>query len=102
MVSLSAKGLTTGEISAQLTEIYGAEVSKQTIGDIASNRRDEQKLSMLCLRILQSVLVYVNTLVLQDVLAEPVWSEQLTPEDKCVLISLFGITSHPTARYAWI
>jgi putative transposase len=31
VVSLSAKGLTHGEISAHLREIYGAEVSKQTI-----------------------------------------------------------------------
>jgi putative transposase len=31
VISLSAKGLTHGEISAHLQEIYGAEVSKQTI-----------------------------------------------------------------------
>jgi len=31
VISLSAKGLTHGEISAHLGEIYGAEVSKQTI-----------------------------------------------------------------------
>ena len=31
MISLSAKGLTHGEISAHLAEVYGAEVSKQTI-----------------------------------------------------------------------
>jgi len=34
VVSLSAKGLTHGEISAHLAEIYGAEVSKQTISTI--------------------------------------------------------------------
>src|ERR1700744_5867152 len=31
VISLSAKGLTHGEISAHLAEVYGAEVSKQTI-----------------------------------------------------------------------
>jgi hypothetical protein len=31
VISLAAKGLTTGEISAHLAEVYGAEVSKQTI-----------------------------------------------------------------------
>ena len=31
MISLSAKGLTHGEICAHLAEVYGAEVSKQTI-----------------------------------------------------------------------
>ena len=34
VISLSARGLTHGEISAHLAEIYGAEVSKQTISTI--------------------------------------------------------------------
>lgn len=34
VISLSAKGLTHGEISAHLVEIYGTEVSKQTITNI--------------------------------------------------------------------
>jgi putative transposase len=34
VLSLSAKGLTTGEISAHLAEVYGAEVSKMTISTI--------------------------------------------------------------------
>jgi transposase-like protein len=36
VISLSAKGLTHGEISAHLAEIYGAEVSKQTISTITA------------------------------------------------------------------
>jgi putative transposase len=31
VISLSATGLTHGEIAAHLAEVYGAEVSKQTI-----------------------------------------------------------------------
>jgi transposase-like protein len=34
VISLAAKGLTTGEISAHLAEVYGAEVSRQTISTI--------------------------------------------------------------------
>jgi putative transposase len=34
VISLSAKGLTHGEICAHLAEVYGAEVSKQTISTI--------------------------------------------------------------------
>lgn len=34
IISLSAKGLTTGEISAHLAEVYGAEVSHSTISTI--------------------------------------------------------------------
>ena len=58
-------------------------------GDIATNRRDEQETAVLCLRILQAALVYVNTLMLQDVLAGPGWSEALTTEDQRGLTPLF-------------
>jgi transposase-like protein len=34
VLSLSAKGPTTGEISAHLAEVYGADVSRQTISTI--------------------------------------------------------------------
>lgn len=33
VLSLSAKGLTHGEISAHLADVYGAQVSKQTISN---------------------------------------------------------------------
>ena len=34
VISLSAKGLTTGEVQAHLAEVYGADVSRQTISTI--------------------------------------------------------------------
>jgi putative transposase len=40
VISLSAKGLTHGEISAHLAEVYGAEVSKQTISTITDRVMD--------------------------------------------------------------
>src|ERR1700744_1336850 len=40
VISLSAKGLTHGEISAHLAEVYGAEVSKQTITAITDRVMD--------------------------------------------------------------
>ena len=40
VLSLSAKGLTHGEISAHLAEVYGAEVSKQTISTITDKVMD--------------------------------------------------------------
>jgi TnpA family transposase len=51
-------------------------------GDIPSNRRDERELSVLCLRVLQAAMVYINTLMLQDILHHPVWADRLTAEDK--------------------
>ncbi len=46
-------------------------------------------MSVLCLRILQAALVYVNTLMLQEVLAEDDWAGLLTTEDRRGLTPLF-------------
>jgi len=58
-------------------------------GDLASNRRDEQEFSVLCLRVLQAALVYVNTLMVQDVLADAAWADRLTLSDRRGLNPLF-------------
>jgi TnpA family transposase len=58
-------------------------------GDLATNRRDEQEMSVLCLRILQAALVYVNTLMIQDLLAGSEWDDVLTAEDRRGLTPLF-------------
>jgi TnpA family transposase len=50
-------------------------------GEIATNRLDDQELSVLSLHLLQSCLVYINTLMLQDILAEPEWMGRMTAED---------------------
>jgi TnpA family transposase len=50
-------------------------------GEIASNRLDDQEISVLALHLLQNCLVYVNTLMLQRVLAEPGWLERMTADD---------------------
>ena len=41
VISLTAKGLTTGEVSAHLAEVYGAEVSRDTISRITDRVIDE-------------------------------------------------------------
>jgi hypothetical protein len=58
-------------------------------GDLVTNHRDEQEMVVLCLRILQAALVYINTLMLQDVLATPEWAEVLTDTDRRGLTPLF-------------
>ncbi|MGO9788927.1 MAG: Tn3 family transposase [Solirubrobacteraceae bacterium] len=58
-------------------------------GEFATNRREQQELGMLSVHILQAALVYVNTLMIQDVLAEPEWAGVLTPEDLRGLTPLF-------------
>jgi TnpA family transposase len=50
-------------------------------GEISTNRRDEQEFAVLSLHLLQSNLVDINTLMLQRVLAEPVWMASMTTDD---------------------
>ena len=37
---------------------------------------------MLALHLLQSALVHVNTLLVQEVLADPAWAKRLTDHDR--------------------
>ena len=64
-------------------------------GEVATNRPDQQQLGMLALHILQAALVFVNTLMLQDILAEPEWRGVLTAEDQRGLTELFWAHVRP-------
>ncbi len=50
-------------------------------GEVATNRLADQEISILSLHLLQMALVYVNTLMIQQVLAAPGWQGRLTAED---------------------
>lgn len=50
-------------------------------GEIATNCRDDQELAILSLHLLQVALVYVNTLMFQQVLSESVWLSRMRPDD---------------------
>jgi TnpA family transposase len=50
-------------------------------GELASNRLDDQEAAAHALHLLQSCLVYLNTLMLQRVLAEPRWRARMTAAD---------------------
>lgn len=56
-------------------------------GEMASNRADDEEISMLSLHLVQLSIVYVNTLMIQQVLAEPAWRNPLNTQD------LRGITA---------
>lgn len=64
-------------------------------GEIATNRREEVEMTALCLRILQAARVYVNTLTLQDVLADQPWADLPTPTDQRGLTPLFRTHVRP-------
>ena len=50
-------------------------------GEFASNRLESQELSVLSLHLLQICLVYINTLMIQRVLAQPHWEKRMTQRD---------------------
>jgi Tn3 transposase DDE domain len=57
-------------------------------GEFSSNRQDHQELSALALHLLQISMVYINTLMSQRVLSEPVWMKQMQSEDLRALTPL--------------
>lgn len=57
-------------------------------GEIATNRRDEQELAILALHLLQMVMVFINTVMIQTVLQEPAWKGVLIVEDYRALTPL--------------
>jgi TnpA family transposase len=57
-------------------------------GEIAANQLAEQELSILSLHLLQICLVYVNTLMIQEVLAEPAWLQRMETRDRQALTPL--------------
>ena len=64
-------------------------------GEVASNRLDDQEVSVHGLHLLQSCLVYANILMLQRVLAEPAWmrlgrwlAEQFMKSDVGLLMNI--------------
>lgn len=50
-------------------------------GEIATNRLEDQELAVLCLHLLQISLVYINTLIIQQVLSQPQWMKLMKQED---------------------
>ncbi len=50
---------------------------------------------MLCLHLLQAALTFVNTLLIQRVLADPAWMERLTVEDLRALTPLIYANVNP-------
>lgn len=58
-------------------------------GEIATNQREDQELAILSLHLLQMCMVYINTLLVQNVLAEPAWLSRMQRNDLRGLTPLF-------------
>ncbi len=51
------------------------------LGEFATNNVADQELAMLALHLLQISLTFIQTLMIQEVLSEPAWMNQMTKED---------------------
>ncbi len=51
-------------------------------GEIATNRIEDQEATMLSLHLLQNRMIFVNTLMIQRVLSEPIWAERMGPNER--------------------
>ncbi|RMG76285.1 MAG: Tn3 family transposase [Chloroflexi bacterium] len=58
-------------------------------GDIASNDVNAQEITILAMHLLQTSMTYINTLIVQQVLAEPSWYNRFTDADWRGLTPLF-------------
>lgn len=68
-------------------------------GEIATNRLEDQEISVLSLHLLQLCLVYVNTLMIQQILAEPAWKKRMNVVDLRALSPLIYAHINPYGRF---
>lgn len=65
------------------------------LSELSTNNRDDQELSVACLHLLQVCMVYINTLIIQEVLSDPTLKNKLTPEDFRALTPLIHAHLNP-------
>lgn len=68
-------------------------------GEMVSNRREDHEISMLALHLIQNSMVYINTLMIQKVLAQPHWQGKMTPRDYAALTPLIWEHVNPYGRF---
>lgn len=65
------------------------------LSSLSHHQPEEQELSVVCLHLLQVCMVYINTLMIQQILSEPEWKDRLTAEDKRALSPLIFTHINP-------
>ena len=68
-------------------------------GEISTNRIEDQELSVLSLHLLQNCLVYINTLMIQQILSQKRWYDLMTPEDFRALTPLIYTHVNPYGHF---
>ena len=64
-------------------------------GAFRSNRPEDLELSMLCLHLLQLSMVYINTIMLQQIIQESNWLSRMAVEDKRAITPLLSEHINP-------
>ena len=67
--------------------------------EIATNRLEDQEIAVLSLHLLQSCLVYVNTLMIQEVLSSSEWMKMMKPDDLRALTPLIWSHVNPYGTF---
>ena len=68
-------------------------------GEVATNRIEDQEISVLSLHLLQICLVYVNTLMIQNILSDPKWMGKMAKEDLRALTPLLHAHVNPYGTF---
>jgi TnpA family transposase len=67
--------------------------------ELTGDDREDLEIAMLSMHLLQASLVLVNTLILQQILAEPEWARRLTGRDKQALSALIWSHINPYGTF---
>ena len=68
-------------------------------GELTTNRRENQEISLVCLHLLQASLVYINTLMIQEVLSDPGWMDRMTTRDLAAISPLLTLHINPYGHF---
>ncbi|MGE5713733.1 MAG: Tn3 family transposase [Betaproteobacteria bacterium] len=68
-------------------------------GEMASNRYEHHQQAMLALHLLQNSMIYINTLMIQNILARPEWANRMAVTDLRALTPLFWEHVNPYGQY---
>lgn len=68
-------------------------------GEIKSNYRDDQEISMLSLHLLQNCISYINTLLIEELFQGSNWQSKLAEEDYRALTALFYLNINPYGTF---
>jgi hypothetical protein len=90
-------------MSDELASIYPRN-SREAFGFILrwrthQHNREDHEAGMLSLHLMQNCMVYINALMLQQVLAQPKWVGRLTPRDLNALTPLIWEHVNPYGRF---